>query len=189
VATIETENDEDWFEFRTSTKPSLQVQIQFTGLTDGCYNTSFAFFGPTAYDSYSDYIQFNEPKSISRTLKQNTEYGFQVQRGGGGNCTYRLRIDPADAVTVTAPEGNPPGDEGPPATDERGIACNVALRDVDRWTRKFGTTSGNCRRQGVGKPDVGGAIAFRYIARFFGRLRSAPMSTADGPESPPAVRG
>jgi hypothetical protein len=138
----ETENDADWYYFYAHAQAQLDISFMPPSSASGAYCGNYT---PVLHDEAGRVLAegsvFRSGDQILYTVRAAGRYLLELRPPSAG-CTYVFRIDPADAVTVnppgaTPPEEEPPENEGPPATDERSIACNTALRDVIRWTKKI----------------------------------------------------
>jgi hypothetical protein len=94
---IETSNDVDWFYFNVNGQ--RQYDITLTSVSgSGCYDQDL-------YDSEGAYITDGSwdglNSHILRTSPSSAQYAVKVT--GTTSCKYRLRIDPADALTTTSP--------------------------------------------------------------------------------------
>lgn len=94
---IETSNDVDWFYFNVNGQ--RQYDITLTSVSGSGCNDQDLYDSEGAYitDGYWDGLNSH----ILRTSPASAQYAVKVT--GNTDCKYRLRVDPADALTQASP--------------------------------------------------------------------------------------
>jgi hypothetical protein len=151
---IQTQNDQDWFYLYT-TPGTHQLDIAVTGIPSSCSST------PTVRlqngDSSSDYASPypNRISHITRTVTgaQRLDVSVNADEDACVGDSWQFRVEPADAVTGTAP-GNP-ATPLPPATTPITVttdclnarnAVRQAKRNVNKAVKRLRHAHGHARK-------------------------------------------
>jgi hypothetical protein len=97
-AAIETENDPDFYYFNVSGQ--RQIDVALTRLGGSCRSVALLDQDGQEVD-YAYFGDVGETTHILRSTAYSTQYVLRVVQYEG--CQYRLRVDPADALTTSPP--------------------------------------------------------------------------------------